>query len=92
MVDVQNPRDVKRRHQIPKNLYSCHTGFVSGYYLEGHIPAEDIQRLLKEKPAIRGLAVPGMPTGSPGMEGEPKQKYQVYAIDNGGNISVYANH
>src|SRR5262245_66692534 len=63
--DIEAP---KRTARVPERLYSCHTAFVSGYVVEGHVPVEDIQRLLKEKPKVAGIAVGGMPIGSPGME------------------------
>ena len=63
---------------------------IGGYIIEGHVPADVIARLLKEKPAIKGLAVPGMPMGSPGMEGPRKDPYNVVAFDEKGNTSVYA--
>ena len=61
--------DVKSRYGVPQRLYSCHTGVIDGYVIEGHVPADLIKRMLKERPPIVGLAVPGMPVGSPGMEG-----------------------
>lgn len=92
MVPMNNPTDIKKLYNIPRRLYSCHTGFIDGYYLEGHIPAVDIHRLLRDKPDIKGLAVPGMPIGSPGMEGEPREAYDVYGIDKSGKISVFSSH
>ena len=79
---------------IPAAARSCHTGTVEGYVIEGHVPAEDIRRLLKERPDIVGLAVPGMPNGSPGME-VPSGKvtpYNVIAIDKTGKASVFSSH
>lgn len=75
---------------MPRKLYSCHTGLVQGYVIEGHVPADLIYRLLKEKPPVLGLAVPGMPVGSPGMEGAKPQPYEVLAFDKDGKTSVYA--
>ena len=83
---------VKSKHNVPKPLHSCHTAVVGGYVIEGHVPAADIKRLLKERPAIVGLAVPGMPAGSPGMEGPPPQKYDVVSFDKQGTTRVYATH
>jgi len=78
---------------VPYELGSCHTALVGGYVIEGHVPASDIKRLLKERPPVRGLAVPGMPIGSPGMEqGAHKDKYEVLAFDKQGKTSVYARH
>ena len=75
---------------MPQKLFSCHTGLVQGYVIEGHVPADLIHRLLKEKPPVLGLAVPGMPVGSPGMEGANPQPYEVLAFDKDGKTSVYA--
>lgn len=78
---------------VTDDLSSCHTAKVGNYTIEGHVPAEDIQRLLKEKPAIAGLAAPGMPQGSPGMEqGNAKQPYDVIAFTKDGKKTVYAKH
>ena len=72
---------------------SCHTAKVQGYYIEGHVPAEDVKRLLKERPEAIGLSVPGMPIGSPGMEvGDTKQPYQVLLLKRDGTTEVYAKH
>lgn len=84
---------VRKRHGIPDEFGSCHTGLVSGYAVEGHVPAEDIKRLLAKKPAAAGLSVPGMPVGSPGMEvGSRKDPYQVLLIDKAGRSSVFATY
>ena len=94
-VEVKNQRDmrpVKQHFGIEGKLQSCHTGVVDGYLIEGHVPAEDIQRLLRERPAVRGLAVPGMPMGSPGMEGPRSQPYDVLAFDDDGKTSRYSSH
>jgi hypothetical protein len=78
---------------ITSELASCHTAVVDGYVLEGHVPAEDIKRLLEERPDIKGLAVPGMPIGSPGMEqGDTKEIYDVIAIKKDGSTYVYSTH
>ena len=85
---------VKNQLGVPAALRSCHTGVVNGYAIEGHVPAADIQRLLKERPAVVGLAVPGMPIGSPGMEapGMKPQPFDVIAFDKGGARRVFASH
>ena len=75
---------------VTDDLSSCHTAKVGGYTVEGHVPAADIQRMLKEKPAIAGIAVPGMPQGSPGMEGATKERYNVLTFDRAGRTTVYA--
>ncbi|SDD49131.1 DUF411 domain-containing protein [Belnapia rosea] len=83
---VASPAPVRRMLGIPSDLLSCHAATVDGYALEGHVPAEAVRRLLGERPAgVRGLAVPAMPTGSPGMEvpGEPDDTYDVVAFDGG---------
>jgi hypothetical protein len=82
--------DVKIQNKVPGKLYSCHTALVQGYVIEGHVPADLIHRLLKEKPSIHGLAVPGMPVGSPGMEGPNPQSYEVFTFDKQGRTAVYA--
>ncbi|MEJ2504306.1 MAG: DUF411 domain-containing protein [Gemmatimonadota bacterium] len=75
---------------VPNDLGSCHTAVVDGYTIEGHVPADVIERLLRERPDIRGLAVPGMPIGSPGMEGPDPERYDVIAFDDDGDRYVYA--
>lgn len=79
---------------VPQAARSCHTGVVGRYLIEGHVPAEDIKRLLKERPAVAGLAVPGMPIGSPGMESASGRTapYDVLAFDTAGRTSVFASH
>ncbi|HSN76222.1 MAG TPA: DUF411 domain-containing protein [Anaerolineae bacterium] len=80
--------------QVPASLQSCHTAIVDGYIIEGHVPVQEINRLLAERPDIAGLAVPGMPIGSPGMEtpGQPAQPYNVIAFDQAGNTEVFASY
>ncbi|TCP10926.1 hypothetical protein EV683_11746 [Crenobacter luteus] len=80
----------RARLGVPAELGSCHTAKIGGYVFEGHVPADLVKKVLKEKPAIAGLAVPGMPPGSPGMEGPTKVAYQVIAFDKQGRRSVYA--
>jgi len=92
MIPNRNSSQIKKDHNIPLNLASCHTGISQGYFIEGHIPAADIKRLLKEKPRIRGLAVPGMPGGSPGMESSPYQAYEVLSVGMDGTIEVFSRH
>lgn len=83
---------LKARHQVRPELSACHTAVVEGYVIEGHVPAEVIHRLLAERPEVLGLAVPGMPVGSPGMEGSPAEHYDVIAFDRNGNTTVYASY
>lgn len=88
--DVAEPAEYRAKFGIPDALGSCHTGFVNGYALEGHVPAQDVKRLLADKPKARGLAVPGMPVGSPGMEvGERRDPYDVVLVAADGSHSVY---
>lgn len=90
--DVSDVDPYKRKHGLPRRLGSCHTALVDGYVIEGHVPADDIKRLLTERPNVKGLAVPGMPMGSPGMEGPRKDPYAVLSFDAQGNSRVYARH
>jgi len=83
---------IKTEHGVSSKLRSCHTALVEGYVVEGHVPATDIKRLLQEKPDTVGLAVPGMPMGSPGMEGKRKDPYDVLAFATNGKTEVYASH
>ena len=80
---------IKSENRIPGELASCHTAFVGGYVIEGHVPAEDIARLLETKPEIAGLAVPGMPIGSPGMEGPNPETYRILAFDRTGKVTTF---
>jgi hypothetical protein len=90
-VDVDDIDKVKREHGVPASAASCHTGLVNGYVVEGHVPADAVLKMLKDKPAIAGLAVPGMPMGSPGMEvpGGQKDAYDIVSFDKGGKTAVY---
>ena len=83
---------VKQKHGVPRTAQSCHTGIVNGYVVEGHVPVTDVQRLLKERPTVAGLAVGGMPAGSPGMEvaGQRPQPYNVVSFDKSGAVKVYS--
>jgi hypothetical protein len=95
-VEVLEPAQLdqlKQRLGVSPALQSCHTGYAAGYVLEGHIPADDIKRLLTERPDALGLAVPGMPLGSPGMEyGNQRDAYSVILIGKDGSTSIYARH
>jgi hypothetical protein len=86
--------EVKVEAGIPQELSSCHTAKVGKYVVEGHVPLEDVQRLLNEQPDAIGITVPGMPTGSPGMEveGQPADNYDVLLIHNDGSTSIWASH
>jgi hypothetical protein len=84
---------VKQKLGIPDKLASCHTAEIGGYAVEGHVPASDIKRLLEEQPDAVGLAVPGMPIGSPGMEyGDVKEPYDVLLVKKDGSTEVFASH
>jgi len=87
--DVDQVEPIKARWGVPPGLASCHTSKVGGYVFEGHVPAEVIQRVLREKPQIAGVAVPGMPMGTPGMEGPYTDRYDVISFDRSGNTRVY---
>ena len=89
-IDVLEMSIVKDKYGINGKLESCHTAEIDGYFIEGHVPATDVKRLLSERPDISGLTVPGMPIGSPGMEmGDRKDAYSVLAIEKGGDIKVF---
>ena len=93
--EVASPRMdlVKQEAGVPEALGSCHTAKVAGYVVEGHVPAADVRRMLAEKPAIRGLSAPGMPLGSPGMEGPyPAERYDVVSFDAQGRSAVFSKH
>jgi hypothetical protein len=83
---------VKKMAGVPEDLQSCHTAFVAGYVLEGHVPAADLARLLAERPKARGLAVPGMVGGSPGMEGAAAEPYNVMLFQSDGSARVFSRH
>jgi hypothetical protein len=90
--DSPNMAEIKRDLGVPDALKSCHTGIVNGYIIEGHVSPEEIDRLLAQKPKVAGLAVPGMPMGSPGMDGGTKQHYQVVSFEKNGKTKVFATH
>lgn len=91
--NVQDVGKYKEKANLPYGMGSCHTAFVDGYAIEGHVPASDIRRMLTEKTDIRGIAVPGMPIGSPGMEyGDRKDAYQTISYTKDGHKSVFASH
>lgn len=91
--NVDNMSPVKERVGVPAAMGSCHTAEVGGYFIEGHVPATEVQRLLAEKPKAKGLTVPGMPVGSPGMEqGDHVEPYEVHLVHEDGSTSVYAHY
>ena len=91
VVDTEQLAPLKQQHGVTPQLASCHTALVGGYVVEGHVPAADVQRMLEQKPAIRGLTVPGMPQSAPGMD-IPGQPYQVLAIDEAGQTALWASY
>ncbi len=90
--DVNDINLIKSSFGIPPALASCHTAVIGDYLVEGHVSAEDIVQLLKQKPVIKGIAVPGMPIGSPGMEGRNPQAYDVISFDAQGETEVFSRH
>ncbi len=89
--EQHNVAPVKDKLGVPKRLRSCHTAKVGGYVVEGHVPADVVKRLLEEKPEVVGIAVPGMPMGSPGMEGFRKDPYDIITFSSTGRMSVFAS-
>ena len=90
--DVEDVPAVRQKLGMPDRLGSCHTAKIGGYVVEGHVPATDIQRLLKEKPKVLGLSVPSMPPGSPGMESSKPIPYQTLLVQSDGSTRVFAQH
>jgi hypothetical protein len=91
--DLADLTAIKAERGVAAEHQSCHTGLVDGYTIEGHVPVEDIKRLIAERPRITGLAAPGMPVGSPGMEmGTQRDAYDVLAFTRGGQTTVWASH
>jgi hypothetical protein len=90
--DRQNMINIKSDLGVSRNLQSCHTAIVDGYVVEGHVPADDIKRLLLEQPEVVGLTVPGMPKGSPGMESQQNDAYDVLSFNKNGQTKVYASY
>ena len=90
--EVNDMNAARARNGVPQALGSCHTARVGGYLIEGHVPAKDIQRLLKERPRAAGLSVPGMPRGSPGMEADIKDPYDVLLFQPNGSHAVYQRY
>jgi hypothetical protein len=95
MRDETNMPALKRRLRVPTDLASCHTAEVAGFVIEGHVPAEDVERLLRERPrGVIGLAAPGMPLGSPGMEqpGGGRGAFDVFAFRADGSRQIFSHH
>ena len=90
--EVSDTSNYERQYHVPRSMVSCHTAVVNGYTIEGHVPATEIKRLLNERPKAVGLAVPGMPVGSPGMETGRGEAYSVFLFDESGRATVYARY
>lgn len=90
--DVANPSDYREKFGMPQALASCHTATVQGYVIEGHVPASDIKQLLAQRPKAKGLAVPSMPLGSPGMDGPRSDPYDVLLVQADGRYSSYHHY
>ena len=90
--DRHDLRPIKAKYGVPDDLQSCHTGVIDGYVIEGHVPADVIAKLLQDKPTVAGIAVPGMPIGSPGMEspGQPPERYTIYTFAQKRKTGVFA--
>lgn len=90
---VDDPSVARKKYGLPDKFGSCHTAVVAGYVVEGHVPAVDVKKLLAMKPVVIGIAVPGMPVGSPGMEmGSRKDPYQVLLVDQQGRVRVFSSY
>ena len=94
VTDMNDLSSIKTKHGVPTKAQSCHTAVVNGYVVEGHVRASDVKRMLKERPAIAGIALPGMPIGSPGMEqpGIQARGYEVLSFSKAGATRVYSKH
>ena len=88
-LSVDDPNEIKNQYGIPSELQSCHTTIIGNYFIEGHIPLEAVEKLLREKPDIKGIALPGMPSGSPGMPGPKSREFIIYAVNNDGTSSEF---
>ena len=94
VVVTEDLTPIRTRYKIPFELSSCHTGVIAGYAVEGHVPAEDVERLIKERPEALAILVPGMPIGSPGMEiaGQPNESFDTLLLEKSGKTRVFARH
>lgn len=90
IVDLENIDGVKSQYGVPSAMESCHTTIIGDYFVEGHIPLEAVEKLLIEKPDIKGIAMPGMPSGSPGMPGAKKEDFVIYAVNRDGSYEEWA--
>lgn len=89
VIPTNDLAEIDRKAGIPEALEGCHTMFIGGYFVSGHVPVEAVRELLAEHPNIKGITLPGMPTGSPGMYGEKAKAFTIYAIEKDGRSSVY---
>lgn len=93
VIEVASTAEFRVKFGVPEKLQSCHTAVVAGYAVEGHVPASDIHRMLKERPKVKGISVPGMPVGSPGMEqGSRRDAYYVLAFDSAGAVTEFKKY
>jgi hypothetical protein len=93
ITEVPSTAEYRKKYGVPERLQSCHTAVVNGYAIEGHVPAADVHRLLKSRAKVKGLAVPGMPVGSPGMEqGTGAQAYSVVSFDEKGGVAEFQKY
>jgi hypothetical protein len=90
--DVPSVADIRTKYNVPSAVASCHTAIVDSYIVEGHVPAEYVRQLLTKRPAVAGIATPGMPIGSPGMEGPNAKPYDIVSFDKQGKTAVFATH
>ena len=89
IINMESIDSIKQKYEIPSKMESCHTTIIDDYFIEGHIPLEAVEKLLKEKPDIKGIAMPGMPSGSPGMPGAKKGEFIVYKVNNDGSYDEF---
>jgi len=92
VVETEDMMAVKKRLGVPDGMLSCHTTEAGGYFIEGHVPPADIKRLLAQKPKAAGIAVPGMPSGSPGMDTGPAEPYATILVRRDGTTGIFARH
>jgi hypothetical protein len=91
LINTNDMASIKEKHKVPENLEGCHTATNGGYVFEGLIPAEHIQKVLAERPSIKGLSIPGMPVGAPGMPGEKSKPIHVYTLDGSAKPKIFAS-
>ncbi len=89
IINSQDMDSIRSRYSVPTGLQSCHTTIIGDYFVEGHIPLEAVEKLLEEKPNIAGIAMPGMPTGSPGMPGRKSGEFVIYGVEHDGSYNEF---